>query len=504
MCDLCNGLSRRAFLGTTGALSSGLIFTGLATAEDDSPVTIDNWDENQPPVRVFVVYLGMDGAGWPKPDFVPADEIQNKFAPYLATLEKKLGDIEFIGGTLVKNTWSADEINGLLPVLEEQKADAILCIQLTFGTAAPFAALASSGLPMAIYSQLFSGHQWIYVPEIQRNGAKVIMGASGDVNDLQRMVSILRVPTKMRNAKLLMIGNPGCAAGTRAACDYANVKEKFGTEVIQITPQEFVEVHQTISDAAAVAEADEYWISKAREIWEPTREEIIKSCKTYFAMLKLMKQHGARAVAMKCLGGIPIDILGYPCLGFSRILDDGGVGACEADMDSTLTMMLFLYATGKPGFITDPVMDFQNNALIHAHCVSATRMAGPGTERLPFIIRKHLEDYKGASVKVFMDRDINQEVTCCKLANNESILVSTAVIRGVPEFDDRGCRTQVSTEVTSTSALELFDKWGGNVLGHDMMTLLHRVMFYGNHLEDFRDIARLMGLKFMIEGKDLA
>ena len=505
MCELCNGLSRRAFLGTTGAISSGLIFTGLAASEETStPVFDGNWGENQPPVRVYVVYLGLNNPGWPKPDFEATVEIQQVFAPYLAKLEKKLGDVEFIGGDLIVNTISAEEANALLPKIEQEKADAILVVQLTFGTAAPFAAFASTGLPMAIYSQLFSGHQWIYVPEIQRSGAKVIMGASGDINDVERMVSLLRVPTKMRNAKIVMIGNPGCAAGTAAACDYAKVKEAFGTEVIQVTPQEFVDVHQTISDAAAVAEAEDYWISKAQEIREPTREEIIKSCKTYFAMLKLMKQYGARTVSMKCLGGVPIDVLGYPCLGFSRILDDGGIGTCEADMDSTLTMMLFLYAFGLPGFISDPVMDFPNNALIHAHCVSATKMAGPQSERLPFIIRKHLEDYKGASVEVFMDRDINQEITCCKMANNDTILASTGIIRGVPDFDDRGCRTQVITEVTSTSALELFSKWGGNVLGHDMMTLLHRVMFYGNHLEDFHDIARLMGMRFMVEGKDLA
>ena len=67
-----------------------------------------------------------------------------------------------------------------------------------------------------------------------------------------------------------------------------------------------------------------------------------------------------------------------------------------------------------------------------------------------------------------------------------------------------GGRTQVVTEVTSSSARELFEKWGGNVLGKDMMTLLHRVLFYGNHLDSFRDLSQLMGLKFMIEGKDMA
>ena len=503
MCELCNGISRRAFLGTSGAISTSLLFSKAASSEGAVPTFAGGW-ERQPPVRIFVVYLGLEGPGWPKPDFDSPQEIQQVFSPYLSTLEQKLGDVEFIGGTLVRDTMSAEESNKLLPKILEEKADAILIVHLTTGTAAPFAAFASTGLPVAIYSQLFSGHQWIYVPEIQRNGAKVIMGASGDINDVERLVALLRVPTKMRNAKIIMIGNPGCAAGTAAARDYAKVKEAFGTEVIQVTPAEFVEVHKTIPDADAVAEAEDYWISKALEIREPSREEIIKSCKTYFAMKKLMHEHGARAVAMKCLGGVPIDVLGYPCLGFCRILDDGGIGACEADMDSTLTMMLFLYAFGRPGFISDPVMDFQNNAVIHAHCVSSTKMAGPQSERLPFIIRKHLEDYKGASVKVFMDRDINHEVTCCKLANNDTILASTGVIRGVPDFDDRGCRTQVITEVTSSTALELFDKWGGNVLGNDMMTLLHRVMFYGNHLEDFRDIARLMGLRFMVEGKDLA
>jgi hypothetical protein len=33
-----------------------------------------------------------------------------------------------------------------------------------------------------------------------------------------------------------------------------------------------------------------------------------------------------------------------------------------------------------------------------------------------------------------------------------------------------------------------------------MMTLLHRVVFYGNHLESMKDLAALMGLKVVEEG----
>ena len=34
----------------------------------------------------------------------------------------------------------------------------------------------------------------------------------------------------------------------------------------------------------------------------------------------------------------------------------------------------------------------------------------------------------------------------------------------------------------------------------DMMTMLHRVVFYGNHVENVEHLAHLMGLKVVMEG----
>ena len=42
--------------------------------------------------------------------------------------------------------------------------------------------------------------------------------------------------------------------------------------------------------------------------------------------------------------------------------------------------------------------------------------------------------------------------------------------------------------------------WGGGVLKGDMMTLLHRVVFYGDRLQSVRHLAVLMGLKVVEEG----
>ena len=76
--------------------------------------------------------------------------------------------------------------------------------------------------------------------------------------------------------------------------------------------------------------------------------------------------------------------------------------------------------------------------------------------------------------------------------------MSTGTITEIPDYYDRGCRTQIVTEVRDARAM--FANWGGGILPNDMMTLLHRVVFYGDHLQDVRDLAMLMGLKVVEEG----
>jgi hypothetical protein len=486
-------INRRTFLGSTG----GLLLAGGVAARPLAAAEQAGWPA-MPPVRIYVVYLGLGGA-WPKPEFDAPKEIEEKFAPYLAEVQKRLGDVEFVGGDLIPNRAKLAE--GLLPKIDESRADAILVVHLAFGNSAPFAIFAQSGRPVAIYSQPFSGHDWMYVPRLQKQGLRLILAPSRDLAEIDRIVALLRVPVRMKQSKIILVGNPGCAAGTAAAKDFDRVRATLGPEVIQVTPPEFVKIHGSIDAGAAEKEAQQQWISQAKEIVEPSREEIVKSCKTYLAMKKIMLDHGARAITVKCLGGIPIGTLGYPCLGFSRILDDGLVGACEADIDSTLTMLAFLYAFGLPGFISDPLIDTAKNAVIHAHCVAPTKMRGPNSKRLPFSIRSHRDDNRGASLEVFMDQDLGQKVTWAKIANLDTVLLTTGTIVEVCDFDDRGCRTQVVCEVDDARAL--FAHWGGGVLPDGMMALLHRVLFYGDHVESVRDMAHLMGLKVLLEGKEM-
>ncbi len=100
-----------------------------------------------------------------------------------------------------------------------------------------------------------------------------------------------------------------------------------------------------------------------------------------------------------------------------------------------------------------------------------------------------------------MDQDLGERVTWAKMVNLRTILVTPGTIVEVCDFDDRGCRTQVVAEVDD--ARSLFARWGAGVLPNDMMTLLHRVLFYGDHVDNVRDLAHLMGLNVLLEGDEM-
>lgn len=474
-------VNRREFLGAGVAagvmLARGLAARPLAAAE------AAGWPK-LPPVKIYVVYVGLRGA-WPKPEFDAPAEVA-KFQKYLEGVRARLGDVEFCGGELIPNQDKAAA--ELLPKLG--RADALLLVHLAFGSGRPLLRLVDAGLPTAIFSQPFSGHDWMYVPQWQKEGKRVVLAATRDWADLDRLSALLRVPARMRQSRVLVVGG---VRGTAPARSAETVKERLGTEIVSVTKEEQLAAFDAVDPQAAEAEAEEYWIKPAQKIVEPSREEIIRSARLFLAIKKLMIENRAQAVTSTLCMRIPCNA----CLAFSKLNDLGLVGACEGDIDSTLTMLAFGYAFGKPGFISDPLVDVSHNALIHAHCMAPTKMDGPGGKRAPYMIRTHRDDNEGAAVEV--ELRVGQEITCAKLVNLDTILLSAQKIIEIPDFDDRGCRTQCTAQVADARAM--LAHWGSGILeGTDMMTLLHRVVFYDNHVDNVRDLAQLLGLKVVMEG----
>ncbi len=472
-------VSRRQFLGATAA--GGVLLAGHLRAGALMAAEGEGWPE-LPPVKIYKVYVGRTGGIYLSR---PTAEIE-KFEKHLADLEKRLGDVKFIGGELVP----PGEVAQVIAKLKD--ADGVLLFHLSgHGGGAPKQAMdqiIDVGLQTAVFSQPFSGHGWMYFPQWRKAGKKVILLPTSDWKELDQVAALMRVAPRMRQTKLIAVGPP---QGTAAACAFDQVKKRLGTQVIPIDNDVVIEAHQAVDLKAAEAEAEKYWVSQAKEIVEPTREEIVNSARMYLAVKDLMIKHGARAITSSHCMGAPAK----GCLTFSKLNDLGMVGACEGDMDSTLTMLMFGYAFGVPGFITDPVFDTSQNALIHFHCTCATKMDGPAGKRLPFTIRTQSDSERGVSLDV--EQRIGQPVTCAKLINLDTMLISTGKIFKITH-DELGCRTQFWTEVADAD--RMFHNWGEGILQGGTMTLLHRAVFYGDHMQSIQDLGVLMGFKVVEEG----
>ena len=76
------------------------------------------------------------------------------------------------------------------------------------------------------------------------------------------------------------------------------------------------------------------------------------------------------------------------------------------------------------------------------------------------------------------------------------MILSTGKIIEIPDFDDRGCRTQITTEVAD--ARKMLDNWGGSLVD-GWVPQLHRVVFYGDRTRSVKHLSTLMGFK-IVEG----
>ena len=175
-------------------------------------------------------------------------------------------------------------------------------------------------------------------------------------------------------------------------------------EPIMGIPMEWVSFAE-VNEAWKAADKDESravanrWRKNAAAVIDVSQETLDTSAAMYLGMKAVLKKHGANAITMNCLGGFyGGHIHAYPCLGFHELCNEGLVGACECDVRSTATMVMMTAMTqGRPGYISDPVIDTAKRQIIYAHCVASNKVFGPQGQTNPFAIMTHSEDRQGAS-----------------------------------------------------------------------------------------------------------
>ncbi len=469
-------LSRRCFLKSTAAgVLSSAVLAGLAERLAAATATPALGPKSK--VRIGKLYLGREHPGWPMAT-VDVNADMKRFEAELSKLSAGLADVEFIEGGLIATDQQ------LAAAKEKLKgADGILVVHLTMGIGGQLQSLMELGIPVVLFALPYSGHEWHTIAGWQRQGKLIDVFPSSKYEDVLVAIRPFRAIHRLKEARLLNVSTEPANAAYCGA-----IKGKFGTEVISLTLPDLQKAYAAADRGEAMADMRR-WVKEARKIVEPTQDDILKSLVMYIAMRDLLAQHGAVAVTMNCLG---MDLMGrgmgYPCLGFVRFNNMGLGGICEADLKSSMTHLIFTYLVGKPGFVSDPVMDLSNSTIIHAHCVAATQMLGPGTAASPFHIRSHMEDARGASLMVKMP--VGRKVSMARLLGTDKILFSTGDAVESP-FVDRGCRTKLTVKVENID--QFIENWSSG---------LHRVIFYGDHTRDVQRYCRFAQIRLVHEGTE--
>ncbi|HPO12205.1 MAG TPA: twin-arginine translocation signal domain-containing protein [Candidatus Hydrogenedentes bacterium] len=251
-----------------------------------------------------------------------------------------------------------------------------------------------------------------------------------------------------------------------------------------------------LNDAWKTANKDEakeivkQWQKNASMI-EGVSPETLETCAAmYLAEKAMLKKHGADAITINCLGGFyGGQIHAYPCLGFHELCNEGLVGACECDVRSTASMLVVTaLSQGRPGYISDPVLDTAKRQIIYAHCVASNKPFGPQGKKNSFEILTHSEDRQGASVRSMLP--VGFMTTTVEFAPERKEILFHQAKSVDNDLNDRACRTKLAAEPVGDfeKLFTMWDQWGW-----------HRVTVYGDLKAPLFALADTLGYKVIQE-----
>jgi hypothetical protein len=284
---------------------------------------------------------------------------------------------------------------------------------------------------------------------------------------------------RLKEAKILAIRDQNSGPGS----------EMMGINIEQVPFAELNEAWQQADKDEARTVADR-WAKEAKRIEGVTRETLETSAAMYLAEKSLLKKHGANGITINCLGGFyGGHIHAYPCLGFYQLNSDGLIGGCECDIRSAATMVIGTTLTqGRPGYISDPVIDTAKRQIIYAHCVAHNKAFGPAGKTNPFEILTHSEDRQGASIRSILPTGYITTSLEIEPSRKEILLHRALAVANDP--DDRACRTKLCAEPVGDveKLFRMWDQWGW-----------HRVTFCGDLKEPVYALADAVGWKVVEE-----
>lgn len=474
---LCCGMSRRQFLqaaGGTAAYSALVPFVNSAVSSKKAgPKSLTPlFPKAKADVSLIFTHMPSGKPTWPTKDY----DYDARAKKLTAKLKHSCPEINF----KVESAHNAVEAESIAEGSGD--CDGYVVYVIGMWTGAPYVFL-HTGKPIVMVDDLYAGSGEILIQhgKARRDKLPVVTVSSSEFNDVVNAARLFEVLRAMKESIILDVVDYDIS-------EIAEVIKGFlGTEVVKMDSKELAQYYFR-SDEKIASEWAEYWIGNAEKMVEPTRKDMLDAAKMYQALSRAVSDRRADAVTMDCLGMFYSGrVSAYPCFSHFQMNNDGGTGVCEGDLNSACTQLMVRYMTGRPGYVSDPVIDTSKNEIIYAHCVATNRVFGPEGKANPYIIRSHAEDEKGASIQSLMPVDEIVTTLETNVRNRRMVIHTATTTRNVKE--PKACRTKLAAK---TDAARILDNWS---MGW------HRVTVYGDWRKQAINLARLLGVEVFEEDK---
>lgn len=303
-------------------------------------------------------------------------------------------------------------------------------------------------------------------------------------DDPLQIASISDCIAAMKRTKLISVGK-------KMRDVSKEVKQQLGIDIVDVSYEEIAAAYEA-TDRDRAREHAARWKSEARSIELDDVDATLEgSGRMYLALQDVMKKHQSDSITVECLGGFYGGFFkAYPCMGFVELLNAGKIGACQADILSSVTMIAMKHLINRPGYISNPAIDTSKRRIIYTHCVSTTKPFGPDSSANPYSILTHTEDQSGASVRSYLPEGYMTTTLEIQPARREILCHCAKSVENLT--NPRGCRTKLSCEVVGDME-KLLTFWDRD------RYYWHRVTFFGDLWEPVKELAAALRFKFVEE-----
>lgn len=472
-------MSRRSFLQVAGgtastiSLSSKPLLAAVASTQNTAP------KKSPATVRGAFIYPPTESLrevgyySWPGSSF-DAEGRQRQYIEKIKRIERNLGM------NISMNEKPLDEPESVTRFINEvkrSKPDGLLLIPFKKGHWGEVTRIVEeTEIPTVVLTTL--GILLVdHIRQLHRRSGVYLINSMDNLDAVEDGMKMIKTARWMKDSRIVNM------AGSKTQ---ETIVPHLGTQVRTVPHTQFYQEYKRIEATDAVKRLANAYRNNAKEIIQPTKEDIFDAAKAYFALKRMIEMEKVDALMMDCLPGLRRPHKHCPpCMGFMSLRDEGIAAGCQSDLNATLTLMLVQQLFDRPGFQQNASMETEKNHYFGAHCTCASKLSGTNGPSEPYILMSHAEAGWGCVPRVLWPAE--QEVTMAQYLSGETprMYIYSGNVVGCPPIPATGgCRTNV--EMTINEVDDACDVKG-----------MHQVIFYGNYAKQLRTFCQLYGIQVL-------